>query len=256
MNAPKLPRVAAPLFLMVALMACSDVTGSRSGRVPLSLSFSTRSFVTPKASAESPFHLSADLKVGAAGELVITKVQVVLKQIELSVSPEGICDGQGGFECEELEQAPLLADLPVANGIKTALTVPVTPGTYSRLDAEIGAPENDKPGYAAFVAANPNLKDKSLRVEGTYGGVPFVYYALVNADLEMKLVPPLVVTAAGTNNITVEVDVASWFKGSGGAALDPSNPANASTILANIRTSFKAFGDNNKDGLNDQNDGG
>lgn len=244
---------AARLILPIALLACSESTAgpSAGSRAPLSLSFSTKSF-KPSASVDGAFRVAGDIVIGAANELVIKKVEVVLRRAELSKSEGGNCDGDGDFQCEDIETAPTLASLPLTAGAKTVVTVQVTPGTYSRLDVEIGAPETSNPGTAAFVAANPAFKDKSLRVEGTYKGVPFVFYALLNADLEMKLNPPLAISVAGPNNITVDVDIARWFKNAAGAALDPSLAANASPILANIRASFRAFEDDNQDGENDQ----
>ncbi len=89
-----------------------------------------------------------------------------------------------------------------------------------------------------------------MRVEGTYKGTAFVYSAPVDAELELRFNPPLVVNST-SKNITVDVDVASWFKDSSGAALDPSSPANAATIAANIRKSFNVFEDDNEDGESD-----
>ena len=41
-----------------------------------------------------------------------------------------------------------------------------------------------------------------------------------------------------------------------GAFLDPNDPANAGTINANIRHSFRAFGDEDHDGVDDDHEAG
>lgn len=228
----------------VALAACSDSTGTK--RVPLSISFTTKAF-----SRASAFSVANDILVGTSGELVITKAQIVLDGIELSRTEGPDCNGTGAAQCEQLDGVPELIDLPVTTGAKSLLSVSVPEGTYTRLDAEIRKPEGSEAAAAAFLAAHPEFKDKSVRVEGTYKGKPFVYSALIKVDLEMRFNPPLVITAA-SRNITIDADVASWFKDSSGAAMDPSLSGNAATIEANIRNSFKGFEDNDQDGNSDK----
>jgi len=198
----------------------------------------------------SPFGFKADLVVGTGTDLVLTKAQVVVDGIELSHNDGPNCEGTGEFECEDFDQSPQLVDIPLTNGVNTQLTVPVPEGTYERLDAHIRAPEGGDASVAAFLTAHPEFAGKSVRVEGTYKGAPFVYTAKIDAQLEMKFNPALVVSSA-SKNITVDVDVASWFKNTAGAAFDPSDPANAATIAANIRKSFNVFEDDNEDGESD-----
>jgi hypothetical protein len=249
MNGSRSILFSAALLSLATVSACSDATGTR--RVPLSLSFATKSFAA-KASVSSPSGFSADLIVGTGGDLVITSAQVVLDGIELSHDDGPNCEGTGEFHCEDVEQSAQLVDIPLT-GVKTQLTVAVPEGSYQRLDAHIQVPESDDAGVTAFLAAHPEFKDVSVRVVGTYGPnkTPFTYTAPIDAKLELRFNPPLVVTS-GSNNITVDVDVASWFKDSLGAALDPTAPANAARIAANIRASFNAFEDDNEDGQSDK----
>jgi hypothetical protein len=231
---------------MTVLTACSDATSTN--RVPLSFSFAT----TPlgaRPSVGAP--VSFDLVVGTAGDLVLKSAQVVVDGIELSHTDGALCNGTGDFECEDVDQSPQIVDVPLTTGVKTLLTVPVAEGTYQRLDAHIGLQEHGEHGnVSAFVTAHPEFQTNSIIVKGTYKGKDFTYASPINTDLELHFNPPVVVTAA-SKNITVDVDVASWFKDSTGAALDPSDPANAAVISANIRKSFDAFEDDNEDGKND-----
>jgi len=74
----------------------------------------------------------------------------------------------------------------------------------------------------------------------------------VGADAEIAAAfnPPVTV-GTGTSNLTIDVDLASWFKDATGAVIDPTNPANAGAIEENIQRSFRAFEDDNHDGTDD-----
>ena len=248
MNGSRLILCGVAALSLGAASACSDATGTR--RVPLSLSFATKSFGA-KPSVSFPSGFAAELKVGTAGDLILTKAQVVVDGIELSHNDGQNCEGTGEFECEDFDQSPQLVDIPLTNGVNTQLTVAVPEGTYERLDAHIQVPESGDASVTAFLGLHPEFAGKSVRVEGKYKGNAFVYSAPIDAKLEMKFPQPLVVSSA-SKNITVDVDVASWFKKSDGTALDPSDSANAATIAANIRKSFNVFEDDNEDGESDK----
>ena len=249
MNGSRSILFSAALLSLAAVSACSDATGTR--RVPLSLSFATKSFAA-KASVSSPVGFSADLIVGTGKDLVITSAQVVVDGIELSHNDGPNCEGTGEFQCEDVEQAPQLVDIPLNANVKTQLTVAVPEGTYERLDAHIRPPESGDASVASFLLLHPEFAGVSIRVKGTYGPnkTAFEYTAPIDAKLELRFNPPFVVTSTA-KNITVDVDVASWFTDSLGAALDPTAPANAARIAANIRASFNAFEDDNEDGQSD-----
>jgi hypothetical protein len=243
-----------------AIVACSsDVTGANLH--PVKLSFTSN---VSTAAASSSSALKSDLAVGPAGDLVLTKVQVVLDKIELNESESTSCvteiensdddsgeHGQAGMECEDVSRDPVLVDIPLDAALATALNVPLAAGTYSKLEAKI---EPARDGATAFNSANPTLVGKSVRVEGTFKGTPFVFTSAVRSGLEMAFDPPLVIDAT-TTNATVSIDVAKWFLDSTGAAIDPSTATAGSgalsTIEDNIRRSFHAFEDDDESGSDD-----
>jgi hypothetical protein len=94
----------------------------------------------------------------------------------------------------------------------------------------------------------------SVRVEGTFNGTAFTYTGAPQTELEAVFNPALAVDAAPVN-LTVHVDLNSWFRNQAGALIDPStaNPggANAGVVSDNIRRSLKAFHDDNRDGRDD-----
>lgn len=246
-QSPMPVRAAAVLPLLLLAAACSSDTLSPKSARSLSLSFST----APRT-ATAP-SLAPSTSTAPADAIVFTKVQLVLADVELarsSASCTTTAQGQEG-ECESLELAPVLIDLPVTPGATTALTNTVPEGTYSGLDAAIKPLRSDDAGAAALLAANPSFAGKSVRVEGTYGGAPFVFFSDVSSELQLTFAPPLVVTTAKPKlNVTVAVDPQTWFLAADGTTrLNPADPANAATIAANIRRSFRAFEDDNEDGV-------
>jgi hypothetical protein len=245
---------------LCTLAACSsDLTGGN--RQPVRLSFTTKI-----SSAPAAIRISPDLVVGAAGDLILTKVQVVVGKIELNENDATNCvseieatgddHAEVGQECEDVSRDPVLVDIPVDAALHSVINVPLAQGTYTKLEAKL---ESARDNATAFNAANPNLVGKSVRVEGTYKGTPFVFTSAVRAELEMEFSPPLVIDAT-TMNATVTLDVAKWFLDGSGAVIDPNTATAGSNALQliedNIRRSFHAFEDNDESGVDDHTEHG
>lgn len=265
-------RPLAGIAALCSLAACSgDPTGS--GRHLVKLSFTTNSTVGAAAS-----RVAADLVVGAADELVLQRVQLVLRKIELDRAGTADCVGEIEDEdednsgsgstnsgpgssnsgrdddhddCEEVLRDPILVDVPVDDALHPVITVPLPAGTFSELEAKLGPARF---GDATFNAANPDLVGKSVRVVGTFKGVPFVFTSSVRANLELDFDPPLVIDET-TKNATVSLDVRKFFLNPTGAVIDPSTATPGSVNLLqienNIRRSFHAFEDDQERGEDD-----
>ncbi len=98
------------------------------------------------------------------------------------------------------------------------------------------------------------MKARSLRLQGTYDGQAFDVTVPVEAKLEMRLNPPLKITATTDRpDITIDINVLSWFKGRDGAAIDPRKLLTDSSLRSDfrnrVRASLKAFKDKNRDGV-------
>jgi hypothetical protein len=243
--------------LISSLAACSgDLTGSNLH--PVKLSFTSGVSSTTAASAPR-----SSLAVGSAGNFTITTVQLVMDKIELNdeattscvaeIEATGDDHAEVGKECEDVSRDPILVDLPVDGTLKAALNVPLSAGTYSKLEAKL-EPARDE--ATAFNAANTNLVGKSVRVEGTFGdaATPFVFTSSVRAGLEMSFNPPLVIDAT-TSNATISIDVSTWFLDSSNNVIDPNSATPGSAALQriedNIRRSFHAFEDEDESGTDD-----
>jgi hypothetical protein len=231
------------------LAACAD-TGVNLSR-PISLSITTASSRTflPAASG-----LAAAIQVGSgANSLSITQAQATLERIELAGSgscagdpaeadempgePEVEHDAAAEDDCAELRIGPTLVTLPVDGTTKVILDALVPAGTYSGVDAQLDS-----------------VKVTGVYTDATNQMHSFTFTAGIDASLEASFQPPVTV-GSGTSNVTVDVDIASWFKDASGAVVDPTNPASAATITANIRRSVHAFQDDDHDGRDDHAEG-
>ena len=234
-----------------AIAGCSDSTGAN--RHLVQLSFTTNAAVAPAVNG-----VAADLVAGPAGELVLKKVQLVFRKIELDRSGTAECIPEAEDadddtphhtgECEDVMHEPVLVDVPVDDALHPVINVPLPAGTFSELEAKL-APARER--STAFNAANPNLVGKSVRVEGTINGQDFVFTSAIRRSLELEFDPPLVIDEK-TKNATVSFDVRKWFLNSSGQVIDPRSATPGSSSLQqiedNIRRSFHAFEDDDERG--------
>ena len=252
--------LAAVSTLGASLVACSaDSTGpNTSAAGSVSLSFSAKGASTSSASLSGGTISGALVGSASTDVLVITKAQLVLAELELQRAG-GSCTSadtasSSSDSCEELELAPTMINLPVSGNVVGALSVPVPAGSYSALEAKITLPDTGRRGGAALIAAYPELRGASVRVEGTFNGQAFVYTGTTRAQIESRFDPPLVADGSGIN-VTVSVDLTNWFKTSSGALVDPSTAnaggPNAELVSTNIARSFVAFRDDDRDGRDD-----
>ena len=245
-------------------LACADGTSPSAAR-PMTVSFTTAS-ATSATFSRSPSSASLDATTPATSPLVITKAQLVIARMELqqvgasctSTTTSGDDDAEHEEHgCAELQVAPTIVDLPVNGTVVTALSMPVPTGTYSGLEAKIhpiGSQWSRGQASTTFLAAHPEFDGVNVLVEGTYNGTPFTYKGVAIGELEHRFDPPLEV---GTTplNLTVNVDMASWFRASDGTTIDPSTATpgsqNALRVAINISRSLHAFRDDDHDGHDD-----
>jgi hypothetical protein len=256
------------LFALVPALALAACSNGTTGAVSFSLT--SRPAAAPLASA--PFSAGAGLAptVVASGDstviilgndsVIVRSVELVLKQVELKRADVSACDAvAGNGDCEEFETGATLVTLPLgAAPIAAEVTVNAPPGTYDALEFEIHKPSSGDD--AAFIAAHPDFANLSIRVTGTYSQAgtrsDFVFTSDVDQGQESSLVPPVTVQEGQGLNVTLRVDISGWFLNDTKTALvDPASANNGqpnqSIVANNIQNSFKAFEDDNHDGLED-----
>lgn len=239
------PRAAA--LALVLLGACSDgLAPTGDGTVSLSVG-ATRS--GPSLSV-----VAGDTIRAGGNTLALERVQIVLREIELKRLDHDACDSIAGDDdgCEEFETGPLLVELPLDGNVASVLSVAIDSGTYGELEFEIHKPSDDDQQDLDFLSAHPDFADIAIRVTGTFNGTPFVFETDRNAEQEIDLVPPLVITEnTGATNVTLRVDVRTWFM-VGGTLVDPQTAnkggVNEGAVTDNVKNSFEAFEDRDRDG--------
>ena len=257
-----------------------DDASSGGGRV--SFSATIKSSAGIKSSSMPAFDV--ELGDGAGNSLLLTRVAMVLREVELELENDDGCDdsSSGGSEnspddsdddssddssddsdddddddCEELVAGPFLLELPLDGSVETVITLDdVTPGVYDELEFDIHKPEDDTADDLAFIQQHPDFRRISIRVEGDYNGNSFAYETDLNEDQEVDLVPPLVVTdASNQTNGTLVVDVDSWFRRGNGQLVDPATAnkggPNEKLVEDNIEDSIEGIKDDDFDGDDD-----
>ncbi len=241
----------APVALL--LTACDSTSPRPLQRINLSTT------IGPAAASATP-GIVADLIVnGTGGSVRITSAQMTLSHIKLASGDVTCTDGdaneadeandqpdanetdaddQDDNECPPIRVEPVQVNLPLDGTTKVILDALVPAGSYLGLRAEL----------------------ESVNVVGVFtdaGGTThaFTFTSDAHAEVSVDFATPITV-AAGTSNLTVDVDVGSWFRDAAGAILDPNNTANQEAIEHAIRASFHAFEDDNHDGDDDHAEAG
>ena len=246
-----------------ALGACSDSTAGR-----LSLALTSRPANQPAASSAvqsfggPTVSTAGDSTVIALGNdtILVRSIELVLREIELKRVEVVACDSvPDNDDCEEFEAGPVLVSVPLGNvATETMVSLLAPPGMYNRLEFEIHKPESSDD--AAFIAAHPNFDGVSIRVTGTYSQAgtrsDFVYTSDLGAEQEVFIDPALTVSDGVSTNVTLRLDIGSWFVNAGGTALIHPATANKgqpneSVAKDNIQSSIDAFHDDDRDGHDD-----
>jgi hypothetical protein len=232
---------------------------------------------------------------GAGNVLVIEQAQVVLKQVtfERADNAIGCPDGEhdpehdsghhpvqgsnrhgpdrprmsGGpaFDAADQDEAddrdacdaralgPILVDLPLNSAPQQQFAISIEPGTYTGVRFHIHKANSGS--EAAFLTDHPEFVGTSIRVTGTFNDEPFTYTTSLNAVQEQRFESPVTVDASGTTDVTLLVDLSSWFKAADGTLVGPATAlpggANEQLVWNNIKRSFHAFNDRNHDGHSD-----
>jgi len=245
-----------PVLLSVAALATTLLAGCDAGGPSNSAQVSFGTATQPAASSSSSSG-SETFTDGSSNTLVINRVQLVVREIELKRTETSTsCDDSGHDACEELELGPILLDLPLGGGgVAHSFTVPVAAGSYDEVEFEIHPASHDDTPDQAFVQAHPDLAGVSVQVDGTFNGASFSYTSDLSAEEEIELSPALTLAESGTADLTLMVDLDRWFRDGAGLLIDPATAnvglVNETLVESNIRATLHAFEDENHDGTDD-----
>ena len=240
------------LLLGLGLGACQGVGGPTTAS-SVQVSFATRPAGVPLASQTG---FVSDTQMVGGNTLIITKVEIVLRQIELRRADATSCGASGVDDdsCQEFEIGPVLVDLPLDPGARQAFQADVPEGTYSQVEFEIHKPDDGDPADQAFVQQHPDFERISIRVTGTFNDTAFVHTTDLDVEQELTLLPNLVVAEGVSTNLTIFADISAWYL-VGGVLVNPATAnkgePNESEINNNIKDSFRAFEDADRSGSDD-----
>lgn len=262
MQGSKSAAAIAALALLVAACGDGTGVGSLGDEVSLSFRVSgtggaalapsaNPSRVGPAAVAGSPMVLD-----GTNGTLTLDEIRLVINKVELETvdsscgvgdgSSDGSDDGIAAVDsgddseehCGEFQVGPRFLDLPLDGQSVEAVTSMIPAGTYDRLKFKIEDLEDDEDDVndasliaeirAQVLAEFPDWpRAASALVVGSFqptDGDPIAFRVFVEAEveIEMDLVPNLVVDDAGTTSreLTVDVSPGDWFTNPDGTVLD------------------------------------
>ncbi len=187
-----------------------------------------------------------------ADVLLITKAQLVVRHVKLK-NAVAVCTDDDD-DCPSIRVGPFLVDVPINGTDGARIAVPVPAGSYSSVRLSLHKVTSSDSADTAFRLANPTFTNLSVRLEGTFNGVAFVFTNDVDATLDVPLTAPLVIGTGG-GDVTVSIDFSTWFLrpagGLYGPALANAPGAIRAAVQNNIRAAFRAFRDDDRDGRDD-----
>jgi len=148
-------------LVLAASLGCSDGAGPLTSN--LLVSFATFDpAATPRAAmlgapGASGAALANDTLVDGTDTLIITRAEIVVREIELRRLDIASCDGEPEPPgCEEVEIGPVLVDLPLGPGAVAKFAAGLPAGAYSEITFEIHQVTNDA-ADAAFRTLHPGF---------------------------------------------------------------------------------------------------
>jgi len=193
--------------------------------------------------------------------LEIGRVRLLLREVELKRAEDDDCGAEDDDRCEKFAAGPMLVDLPLDGGVVTPFSETIRPGVYDELELRIQEPEDDEGDRARFRREHPEWpREATVRVTGTFdagrgaGAEPFDVFLAVDAKIERRLSPPLVVDAEtdpASVNVTLALRVEEWFRTRGGRLVDPRALGDddlAELVEENLERSLEVFRDDDRDG--------
>ncbi len=261
-------RIALTLCSLVLVLAACDDSGTQltgpGANTPGSVSLSIAAPASGGAAMAAGGAMFDIVQNDGASELVIQRTALVLREIELERQFDDDCDDHLPGEdddCEEFSTGPMILELPMDGSVDHVVTINNVPAdTYDEVEFEIHKPEDDTAEDREFIRQNPDFERVSIRVEGTFNGAPFTYLTDLNEDQEYALVPPLVVDGSSAVNLTLSIDVTTWFVALDGSHVNPTSAnkggPNEDLVEDNIERSIEVFEDDDRDGDDDSDDSG
>lgn len=218
------------LALFTILSASIIVSGCKSDEVVTSASDNTE--ISMMSSPGVTDHSSIN-------SLVLDSVKVLLKNIKLNVASNDSVNFKTG---------PFVLKLNTNSSVNVFTTAMIPEGSYDKIKFEIHKLEDGEVGIdTAFSFGGGRY---SVVVYGKFNLIPFIYRSTKSAHQKISFGSSVGINTATKTNITLKVQPYTWFW-NGADYIDPLNLSNENDIDNNIKASFKAFKDNDRNGIPD-----
>src|SRR5258706_3738460 len=183
--------------------------------------------------------------VDTPGILVLDTVKVLIKDIKLN--------GSGQSDSSNFKTGPFVMNLNFQISVTGITSAFVPVGTYDKIIFDVHKLNtNETVPDPEFI---DSVNSYSVVAKGSFNGTRFVFKSDKSAHQKITFPGSLVVQATGKSNITLQISPYIWLKDANLLCLDPNDPNNHSTIDNNIKDNingnFKAFKDDDKNGLPD-----
>lgn len=187
---------------------------------------------------------SADSIGDTQNILVLDTVKILIKDIKLNVASNS--------DSSNFKVGPFVLFLNLSSSINTISSALIPAGSYDKIKFHVHKLEDTE------AIPDPEFADANGRysviVKGTYLGNYFVYKSDKSAHQILNFPTSVPIVGTSLSNVTLVVKPFIWFI-KNGVYLDPRDPANSNDIDNNIKDNinhnFKAFKDNDRNGLPD-----
>ncbi len=189
---------------------------------------------------------SVDSIGDAQNVLILDTVKILIKDIKLNVA-------NSNEDSTNFKVGPFVLFLNLSSNINFISSAIIPAGTYQKIKFEVHKlNDNEAVPDPEFADANGRY---SVIVKGSYQGNYFIYKSTKSAHQILSFPSNIpIAPSVLTNNITLIVKPYIWFM-KNNAYLDPREPSNSNdidnNIKDNIKNNFKAFKDDDKNGLPD-----
>jgi hypothetical protein len=218
------------IALMLFLYSCDHGARTRSG---FSMSL--------KTSSDYPY--KTDVRAKQA-DIVISSVRILVARVKF-VGAES--------DSTSFSEGPKVVELDTNLAFARVATSDIPDGTYEKVSFKMHKPNpNEFTDDSDFNDGDGGRY--SMVIRGTYDGQDFTFRVAKTMKQDIVFAEPLVIDADNQYNTTLQMNSSGWFNSGKGGMLDPNNAQDAKAIENNIKASFRAFKDKNRDGQNDDDD--
>jgi hypothetical protein len=238
--------------------------------------------------SDSSVAVSAAVRSGTAklssiptgsGTVKFENLYLVVKEVELQKAPTlpagssapasptaSSSDSDDADDLEEIETGPYVIEVAVTDtGLQAAIPSSVVPaGAYKGIEFEIHRVRSTDPLNIQTTKRGASLDGRSIVLEGTCTApatgtpatspdpTPFALSSTMEVEVEYE--SPIVIPEGASYNVSLVFDASTWLTGPDGSTLDPclGDPDVNARIMANVKASLKAFGDDDRDGEDDE----